>query len=124
MDSLKGTVILFGPHTSQNLTKDLVTCKNAESASKLFKVRYRFGVALRVRRRDWFPPGKGRYERAHRPPPICVEYRRKATKGAFVQVNRSSLLTVVRGICILDALFHYHRQPSLDGRAWQHLSAG
>lgn len=37
MDSLKGTVILFTPHTNAGLTKDLGLCKNMESASKLFK---------------------------------------------------------------------------------------
>lgn len=38
MDSLKGTVIQFTPHTGQGLTRDLGLCKNMESASKLFKV--------------------------------------------------------------------------------------
>lgn len=50
MDSLKGTVILFTPHTGQGLTRDLGLCKNMESASKLFKVsrcwemRYIYGA--------------------------------------------------------------------------------
>ena len=39
MDSLKGTVILFTPHTANGLTKALGLCKNMESASKLFKAR-------------------------------------------------------------------------------------
>lgn len=39
MDSLKGTVILFTPHTGNGLTKALGLCKNMESASKLFKAR-------------------------------------------------------------------------------------
>eukprot|EP00752_Nemacystus_decipiens_P007872 g7033.t1 len=37
MDSLKGTVILFTPHTGNGLTKALGLCKNMESAFKLFK---------------------------------------------------------------------------------------
>lgn len=39
MDSLKGTVILFTPHTGNGLTRALGLCKNMESASKLFKAR-------------------------------------------------------------------------------------
>ncbi|CAM9588135.1 unnamed protein product [Ectocarpus sp. 4 AP-2014] len=37
MDSLKGTVILFTPHTAGGLTKALGLCKNMDSALKLFK---------------------------------------------------------------------------------------
>eukprot|EP00903_Cladosiphon_okamuranus_P010933 g10326.t1 len=37
MDSLKGTVILFTPHTGNGLTRALSLCKNMDSASKLFK---------------------------------------------------------------------------------------
>lgn len=35
---MKGTVILFTPHTAGGLTKALGLCKNMDSALKLFKV--------------------------------------------------------------------------------------
>lgn len=39
MDSLKGTVVLFTPHTSTGMSKDVGLCVKSEAAaSKLFKV--------------------------------------------------------------------------------------